>query len=348
MAFRAMSTNETASDADLATGAGWAKEALALARKLDQPELMSSALDASAVAPLGDDRMNAVLDFVRQRYEIADRVSAGERTDSMIVEAWAEAVRGNLGAAEAAADRARAGLGEGQASSWVLGATAWRILALHALGRWDEAVVEGSRAERAWQESEIQAPGFSLNGFIALFAIARARGDVVGAGHWRELIERIHTRTDPSIRNQRLIGYLDDDFAGLASLVEDFREFTPRLDYIYFALGHLADRRQPAPIEALDRAIAYATERELLLVSSQALRLRGLMLGEEADLLAALEAFEWMGARTYLARAHTELGLLRKDDALIERGLQELEALGDIDQAGRVAALRRSGVPAAG
>ena len=351
LAFRLMSTNDRPSDADLATSAHWAREALAVARKLDQPELMSSALDASSVAPLGDDRMSAVLELIRQRYEIADRVSVGERTDNMIVEAWAEAIRGNLDVAEAAADRARVGLGEGQASSWVLGATAWRILALHALGRWDEAIVEGARAERAWQESELHAPGYALNGFISLFGIARARGDAVGAGHWRELIERIYQRTDATIRDQRKWGrapaFLNDDVAGLVSIVEDFKSFTPRLDYVYLALGHLADRGQPVPIDALDAVISYATERELALVSSQALRLRGLTQAGEGDLVAALADFERMGARPYVARAHAELGFLRGEDALVERGLQELDALGDIDQAGRVAAVRRSGVATA-
>jgi class 3 adenylate cyclase len=342
LAYRPMSTNDRASAADLATSAAWAVDALDLARKLDLPDLISSAIDARSVAVMGDDRMLEVTELVRQRDEIADRVSAGERTDSMIVEAWAETIRGRLDIAERAADRARAGLGEGQASAWVLGATAWRILALQALGRWDEAIVEGARAERAWQESELLAPGYALNGFIALFGIARARGDVVAAAHLRELVERIHKRTDASIRNQRLIGYLDDDFAGLASLVEDFVSFTPRLDYIYLALSHLADHRQPVPVGALDRVIAYSTERELGLVSSQALRLRGLVRRDEADLNAALGAFEQMDARPFIGRSHAELGLLRGDAALVERGIQELEALGDIDQAGRVAGLRRN------
>jgi class 3 adenylate cyclase len=346
LAFRLMSTNDRPSDADLATSARWARQALAGARKLDQPELISSALDASSVAPLGDDQMTTVLELIRERYEIADRVSVGERTDSMIVEAWAEAIRGKLDIAEAAADRARSGLSEGQASSWVLGATAWRILALHALGRWDEAIVEGGRAERAWQESELYAPGFAMNGFLSLFAIARARGDAVGAGHWREVIERIYHRIDAALRTRPIDHFLNDDFAGLIGLVENFRSSTPRLDYVYLALAHLADYSPSVTTDGLDRLISYATERELALVSSQALRLRGLSRRDESDLVGALADFERMGARPFVARAHAELGLLRGDDALVERGLQELEAIGDIDQAGRVAARRRSRVRA--
>ena len=40
----------------------------------------------------------------------------------------------------------------------MLGATSWRIVALHALGRWDEALADLSRAERALQESELTTP----------------------------------------------------------------------------------------------------------------------------------------------------------------------------------------------
>lgn len=75
---------------------------------------------------------------------------------------------------------------------------------------------------------------------------------------------------------------------------------------------------------------------------SQALRLRGLVRGDEADLEAALTAFEAMHARPFIARSHAELGLLRGVDALVERGVEELEALGDIGQAARVAGLRRT------
>jgi hypothetical protein len=50
-----------------------------------------------------------------------------------------------------------------------------------------------------------------------------------------------------------------------------------------------------------------------------------------------------VNARPYVARTRTELGLLTGDRALVEQGQLDLEALGDIDQAGRVAAERTSG-----
>jgi hypothetical protein len=279
---------------------------------------------------------------VAQRHALENRVSTGERTDARIVESWTETIRGNLETAERAADRARAGLVAGQASSWVLGASAWRCLDLAVLGRWDEALLDAERAERAWAESELEAPGYAVNGFLAAFGVARSRGDVVGATHWRDLVERIYQHSDASIRNQRLAAYLEDDVDKLDAIVADYRVFTPRLDYVFLALSRLADLRHATPVPSLDALNDYAVERGLGLISSQVLRLRGIASGERGDLEAALADFERMNATPFIARAHAELGMLLGDAALIDRGLDELAAVGDVEHATRIARVRTS------
>ena len=45
-----------------------------------------------------------------------------------------------------------------------------------------------------------------------------------------------------------------------------------------------------------------------------------------------------MRARPSVARVEAELGLLRGDSALIGRAIDELEAIGDVEHAARVAA----------
>src|SRR4029077_21066164 len=107
------------------------------------------------------------------------------RVDAWIVTAWAAALLGDLEGSQRASAQARAGLGSGQAPAWALGASAWRTFALHSLGRWDEALVELQRGVVSWQESEIRAPWFGLNGFLAGLAIARAKRDPIGADQWR-------------------------------------------------------------------------------------------------------------------------------------------------------------------
>ncbi len=319
-----------------------AKEALDLARALDDPDAMSAALDALGAISLSENRAAEVSAYAEQRLAIADRLATNERVDAWIVTAWTAALLGDLEGSEKAAAQARAGLGSGQAPAWALGASAWRAFALHGLGRWDDAVVELQRAAISWKESEIRAPWYALNGFLAGLAIARARADPVGAEQWRSAARTVFERSDQSIRTQRLKAYVDEDLPELERLVlGDFLTFTGRFEYIHLACQLLADRRHPASIATLDGIIEYAVERSLGLVSSQARRLRGVVAHDAADLTAALGEFETMGARPSAARVRTELGLLTGDAALVERGIDELEALGDVDQMARVAAEQR-------
>ena len=134
---------------------------------------------------------------------------------------------------------------------------------------------------------------------------------------------------------------MNDDLPALArTVVDEFRIFAGRLDYVHLAAALLADRRVPADPVALDDLIDYAEQRGLRLVASQARRLRGVHLRSREDLEAALAMFEAMGARPYVARVRTELGVLTGDPSLVDQGMDELEGLGDVEQSARVAASR--------
>ncbi len=348
LAFRA-SISGLATDEELTEGERWSKLAVATARSLNQPDLLSAALDAADANALGRDDMAQTLEYVRERHAIQDRVSTPERADAWIVNAWAETIRGNLVAAEQAAEQSRAGFGAGQAASFVLGATCWRLVALHALGRWDEVFVEAVRAERALEESQLTAPWYAFNGFLAILATARSRGDSLAAEHWKRLMLQITDKVEPDGRIKRILGYLSDDLEALErGTLHDFRFFTPRLDYVHLAAGLLADRRSPVSAEAVTAVIDYTEARELLLPSSQARRLRGLLTQSRDDLEHALDGFTRMGALPFVARVQTELGLLEGRADLLDAGLDELERLGDVEQARRVAAERRAGSTVAG
>ncbi|HJP88863.1 MAG TPA: adenylate/guanylate cyclase domain-containing protein [Candidatus Limnocylindrales bacterium] len=343
LGFRGQDSEGIISPAQLEIADVWAARAVESARKLGQPDLLSAALDCADANALGRDDMTKVLEFVRERHAIEDRVSTPERADAWIVHAWAEVIRGNLREAEQAAERSRAGFGTGQAASFVLGATAWRIVALHALGRWDEAMADVARAERALQESELTTPWYSFNGFIAALAVARARNDSVGADTWKSLMLRLMERGNPGTRTRAMVGYLTGDLDALArGTIHRFQDFSPRLDYVHLAAGLLADRRHAVDPLALAALIDHAESKDLLLISSQARRLRGIVNSDAGDLRIALDGFDRMGARPFTARVRTELGALTDDREMADRGLDELEGLGDVEQAARVAAERRT------
>ena len=197
--------------------------------------------------------------------------------------------------------------------------------------------------ERSSDSAQARSPWYAINGFLAAFTIARGRGDPVGADHWRGLIQRIDEGSDAGIRTRRVFAYANDDLDALAhDVVDDFRIFSGRLDYVYLALGLLADRRHPGGADALDSLTEFVEKRGLRLVSAQARRLRGVQRSDPDDLARALADFEDMGAKPFAARIRTELGLVSGDGSLIDRGMDELEALGDVEQSARVAGERKS------
>ena len=63
---------------------------------------------------------------------------------------------------------------------------------------------------------------------------------------------------------------------------------------------------------------------------------------DPGPLREALETFEAVGAVPYVARVQADLGAMTGDEALYERGIAGLEALGDVDHLARLAARRAS------
>jgi class 3 adenylate cyclase len=342
LGFRQM-LNNFSEPADIDEDAVWAGRAMATARALDQGNVLSAAYDAAGAVEMGRDRMLRVAELARERHTFEDRVSTEERADAWIVQAWSETILGDLAAAADSAERARAGTVPGQASAFVLGATCWRVVSLHALGRWDEALAEALRAERAWQESELRAPWYAINGFLAAYSIARSRDDAVGAERWRSVVQRIDEWSDAEVRTRRLIAYVNHDLEALARrVVGEFRFFAGRQDYVHLTLGYLSDHRQPVDVAVLDDLLAYVDERELRLVSAQARRLRGIVTSDTNDLEQALVEFVRMGAVPSVARVRTELGALTGDAGMVDAGLDDLDRLGDVTQVRRVGEERRS------
>jgi class 3 adenylate cyclase len=328
---------------DIEDAAATSAQAVDLASRLGDVDLMSASLDAEFSVAGADNRHTQALAISRRRLDLTG-LAFSERLDALITDAWSLFLLGQLQEAERVADGVRAGLAPGQASQWVMGAAAWRVEALWALGRWDEALVEAGRGEQAWRESEIRAPGFAVAGFLVAFAIAEARRDPVGMDRWRTDVETILARVDPTSRVRPLAtAYLGKDLAQLAQAgVADFLRYTSRTDYCHLALARIADRRHPVEIDQVRALLAYMDERGLQLTAAQARRLIGLLEHDADELQRSLELFRAMGARPFVARVTTELGEVRDEADLIDEGVSMLESLGDLDQAERVVRRRRA------
>ena len=335
------SAQEHPSAEDIEDAAGTTTQALELASRLGDVDLISASLDAEFSVAGADDRHAEMVAISRRRLELPG-LATSERFDALITTAWSLFLLGQLEEAERVADGVRTGLASGQASAWVMGASAWRVKALWALGRWDEALVEAGRCEQAWRESEIHAPGFAVGGFIAAFSIAEARRDPLGMDRWRSAVDTILGRLDPGSRLSHLDAYLRNDLATLAdATVANFRRYTSRTDYVHLALARLVDFRHPLEPDLVRGLLVYVDDRGLQLVAAQARRAIGVLEHDDGQLRRSLEIFRAMGARPFVARVTAELGEVRDEDGLIDEGMSMLEALGDLDQAERVARRRQ-------
>jgi hypothetical protein len=107
------------------------------------------------------------------------------------------------------------------------------------------------------------------------------------------------------------------------------------------ALSVCVDRRQPIPPDDIERLLTEARARRQRLLLAQVLRARGVQSQGPDDLREALDLFRAFGARPLVARAEIELGQLLGDRELEASGIATLEALGDLGQLGRVAAVAR-------
>jgi len=327
--------------ADVPAAMAAAADALVIAERLGDGDLQSAALDGSTIGPLTDDRPTDGLTSVRRRLALEGLVTS-ERLDAQIMLSWLEMLRGELAASEMAAAAVRAGLGAGQAPAWVMGASGWRTDALWALGRWDDALVEAGRSELAWRESQIHAPSFALNGFLAAFSIAQSRRDPVDEAHWRSLAETVVQRSDVGARVRRMEAFYRDDLAALArDVVAEHRLFYGRLDYVHRTLARLIDRRYPIEERILVELLDYVEHRDLRFIEALVRRGLGVLHGRTGQLREALVGFERAGARPFVARVQTELGRIVGDEDMIATGLRELERLGDLDQLDRALAESR-------
>ena len=316
--------------------------AVDLGRRLDDPNLVSAALDARAAIETNDDRVDRALIVTRERLELADRLSLPERLDILNMTAWLEFLRGRLDATERAGAQAREGLSPGQASVWTMGASAWRTRALQMLGRWPEALTEAARMERDWTNSEVAAPSFAAHGLFAARAIARAQDDGAAASHWQALAATLLDRVQGTVRIHRLRADLDDDYAGLHDgVIRNFRDYVGRMDYVEFALSRLIDVRYSADPALLEDIVAYAEPRHLRVLEAAARRALGFLRGDIADLASALELYRAMDARPFVARVEAEIGLLTGDGARVGSAIATLEQIGDLEHASRVASEAR-------
>ena len=315
-----------------------ARRGLEIAEELDDAGLMSAALDGlgGLISANGDHRR--AVEIARRRLSFEDRLSLEERLDAYNVFAWQSTTVGELDEALAATERGIAAVQPGQDPYFALAVANWRPYAMMLRGRWDDVAAATERCRQLWIEGGRGTSGYALSGFIAGLDVARARRDEAAIERWSEVIEEIVGQFEDGHPTRRLRAFLGPDSEALATgIAANSQFYIERLHHVERAFATCADRRQAVAADAVEEVVAAAARREAQPLLGQALRVRGLQAGAEADLQAALAIFEEMRSVPYVGRLQIELGTLTGDRPLVERGIAVLEDLGDVDQLERIA-----------
>ncbi|HEU4671421.1 MAG TPA: adenylate/guanylate cyclase domain-containing protein [Candidatus Limnocylindrales bacterium] len=317
-----------------------ATEALAIAEELDDPNLISAALDSLGARAFAEMDVARAAELSRQRLAMAGRLDSGERSDAEIVQAWSLLTLGRPAEAVEHARAVESFYGPGQALGYRIGARAWEVSALWVLGRWDETVVAARRLAELWTELGGWSVGYAAHGFVRTMLLARARQDRVLEAEFASIARDLLDQFDERRGLWALRFVVDHDPERLrAGLVDRWRGHLARLDQVEIALAVLADHAVD-PGAAVRELISETEARGLRLVEAQARRALGVAAADGAELERSLHLFAAMDAGAYLPRVQAELGLLGGDDELYERGVAGLERLGDVAELERLASRR--------
>jgi hypothetical protein len=313
---------------------------MALAVQLDDPSLVSAALDAIGSEKHLTDPAEARR-IAERRVAMMDRLTIQERSDAHFMVAWMSALLGDLPVVLATTEGWLAQIQPGQGPGFAVGLSAWRTYALWQLGRWDEVSGSFDNMRSLWIEANRIAAAYALQGMYAAMEVARARGDAALLDRSREMFDETIGRFNAGRPTRALAALGAPDPAKIATdIVGHPERFLERPVHVEVALALCSDRGYRLSGDDLQPILDRAVRVGLRPVEAQSRRALGIGQGDAAELQKALSIFTAVGSPPYAARVRTEIGLLVGDTDLLEVGLAELESLGDRDQLGRVNARR--------
>lgn len=280
-----------------------ADQALRLARQLDDPVLISNALDAVTCAELAAGHYKSAYRFTAERLGLLDRMRrhdpavGAEVADVFHMAKETAVAAGDLEAGVAAARAAeQESLGRGLAHF----AASHFVVPLALRGEFDEALAHAEVMRDGWQRTGRPAAGWMAPSFFAVALVHGVRGDETARQEWWELAEMIcrQSRTnsfslfvEPRIALH--LGDIDRARAASAGVREPMAgQYTAYAVAVAVEIAVVAG--EPDAEEQLAAAIPLGRENDF--VAAQLLRAAGRLHADDAELLAAAEAFDRIGA----------------------------------------------------
>jgi class 3 adenylate cyclase len=329
-----------------------AQQALEIARRLDDADMMSAALDALSTIAQVRGRWDQARAYAERRVEFQGRLTVIERLDAYAMVTWSAALMGDLVGADRVSSEGLALVQPRQTPAFTLHLLAWRIYALSVLGRWDEATTAGRRAVELWHEAHRPPAWFALRGFLAAFDVATARADRDRSAELASVIRDAIAAFPGQDPIDRTRAYLDRDVPTLIRMVnatfehdaQDVEQLLAaigagfgRPEYWERALSVIADRGAAPSDDALGVMRRIAAARGHPILEAGVLRTVGVAHADPASLRSALALFKLAGALPLVARCRCEIGRMTGDDGELSAGLAVLDSLGDRESLARYA-----------
>lgn len=323
-------------EVELAAADASANHAVDIARRLDDPNLESMALDAlSGTAQIRDD-WGKGREYARRRLGFQDRLNMVEKVDAHSMVVWSASLLGDLDEADRVSSQGLAQIQPGQVPAWTLHLVAWRIYTLTLLGKWSDALAMGERARQLWIESRKPAAGYAVRGWMSVIDVARARQDDRLVESYGEILDTILLAFPADSNFRRWVGYGRGNLAGVATAVSHMAKTATGLpERAERGLNLLVDAGGNMVPEQVQGLLDRAQRSRFRPLEAAARRALGVAARDIAMLTRSLALWDEIGAIPYAARVQCEIALLTGDESELLKGLGVLERLGDRLQVGR-------------
>jgi len=320
-------------EAEVAAADASAERALEIGRRLDDPTLQSTALDALAGTGQIQDDWRRSREYSRQRLAFQERLQLFEKVDAHSMVVWSSALLGDLDEADRVSAAGIAQVQPGQVPAGTLHLVAWRTYALTLLGRWDDALAMAQRARQLLIESGQSSAGYALRGFMAAIDVARARQDERLVELYRATHDEISAAFPEASPFRRWLGYGNTDLQTCQDAVEHFLTGPGlQVERLERGLSMLLDHDRLPSRAGLLSILTFCGEHEYPLLEAQAERALGRVNRDLTRLEHSINLFDRSGARPYAARVRCERALITGDRAEMAAGVAVLEDLGDAEQ----------------
>ena len=278
--------------------------ALALARRLDDPVLVSNALDAVASAEMMAGRFRSAYRYTAERLGLLERMRrhdpavGGEVADVFHMATESALAAGDLDAGLAAA---RAADGDRLGRGLPHFAATHLVVPLVLRGEFDEALAQADVMREGWERTGRPAAGWMAPSFFAAAFVHGVRGNEAGRGQWWELAEIVCLQSRKNSfslfvepRVDLHLGDLDAARAAgalaLGPMAGQYGSYATATAAEVAVVAGAADAE-----EQLTAAEGLGAENDF--VAAQLLRVAGRLHGDVGRLEAAARRFGAIGAR---------------------------------------------------